>query len=424
MIRKILTYGFGEILVKGVSFLAIPLYSHWILPHEYGTLGFLNSLISFLPFIFTFYYLYAYVRFSVQEKEKNLLSTYFYMGLFLNFFYFCSSLILYFLIIQNYNIELKYFILSILGSSTIYMFQVLQMYYRSKGLANAYIKLSLFYSILGLSLNFLFLIFFDDNILAMLLSAFLTSCFVTLFAFIFLKKMISWKEFDMKIVKKILTYTVPLVPGAIALLLFSQSDKIILINYVTKEELGIYTLAFTLGLSMSYIGSAFFMSYQPLFYEKLLNSFHSEIEGQFWKNILFILIALVFSWGIIIVAYEFVDNKYSGGLYWSLTIASAYSMITFAQIMELHLTYMKKTSLVSLVYGIGGGLTILCLYFFVPLYGAKGASFSLFLGAFFISILMYFVAQKFLYLSYSKIALLAFYITIVLMGSGLVYGYK
>ncbi len=258
MIKKILTYTSGEVLVKGIAFLAIPLYSHLIQPGEYGVLGFLKSVTSFLPCILTFYYLYAYVRLSVEVEDKNLISTYFFLGLFLNIFYLLSAFGLYLFIIQSFEIDLHYFILSIMASASIYMFQVLQMYYRSKGMASSYLKFSVVYSFLGLGLNFAALIFFHDNIFAMLFSSFLVSLLLSIIAYQKLKHYVEWELFDLILVKKILAYSTPLVPGAIALLLFSQSDKIFLINYVSTVELGVYTMAFTVGLSMSYIGSAFF----------------------------------------------------------------------------------------------------------------------------------------------------------------------
>jgi O-antigen/teichoic acid export membrane protein len=413
MIKKIVTYSFGEVLVKGVSFLAVPLYSHLILPREYGTLGFLNSLVSFLPFIFTFYYLYAYVRFAVEEKDEIILSTFFYMGIFLNLFYFICALVIYFLFVQYYDIALKYFVLSVFSSSAICMFQILQMYYRSKSLAKSYIKLSVFYSLLGLILNLVFLILFQDNVLAMLSSSALTSLTLSGVAYLILRKMIYYKQFDIDLVRRVLRYSLPLVPGAVALLLFSQSDKIILINYVSKDSLGVYTLAFTLGLSMSYIGNAFFMSYQPLFYEKISNNLKKEIEIQFWKNIVFIVFALVLSYVVIFIAYKFIDHKYISGFKIALLIASAYSMITFAQMMELHLTQIKKTYIVSAVYGFGGIVTVASLFCFIPRMGILGAAISLVVGAFTISVFMYVLAQKYLYLHYSKIALFGFYMIIL-----------
>lgn len=416
MIKKLLTYSVGEVLVKGISFLAVPLYSHLILPHEYGILGFLNALVSFLPFIFTLYYLYAYVRFSVDTPDEVLLSTYFYMGIFLNLFYLSGALILYNVVIKYYDIAFKYFFLSILGSSLIFMFQILQMHYRSKGLAKNYIKNSIFYTLFGLSLNFIFLMLFNDNVLAMLLSSMLTALAVSLVAFWLLRTYISWTKYDIVLMKRILSYSTPLVPGAIALLLFSQSDKLILVGYATKEELGIYTFAFTLGLVMSYIGSAFFIGYQPIFYEKIASQEYDDIIQQFKKNVFLIICALLLSWVGIWVAYQFVDLKYRAGLPISLMIALAYGFVTFAQMMELHLTYKKKTGMVSLVYGIGGVVTVVFLYIFIPLFGVEGASYSLFLGAMIISSLMYIMAQRHLYVDYNKTILILLYLIFCILG--------
>jgi len=409
MIKKIFTYGFGEIVVKAISFLALPLYSHLILPQEYGVLGYLNSLIAFLPFVFTFYYLYAYVRFSTEVNEKILISTYFFLGLFLNIFYIIVALILYFLVIQRYDINITYFSIAVVTSSTIFIFQIMQMYHRSKGLASLYIKSSLYYSVLVLILNFIFLLLLEDNVLAMLISATIVSFTASVVSFRILKVYISWRRFDLALVKKILRYTIPLIPGAIALLIYSQADKIILINYITKEELGVYMIAFTLALSMGYIGNAFFMGFQPLFYEKISSGMTEDIKVQYWKNILIIIAALCVSFVIIFIAYELVDIDYISGKKSALIIAIAYSFMTFSQIMELHLTYLNKTYLVSLVYGVGVLVSIVCLLLLIPLYGFVGASYSLFISSFFISMGMYVVAQKNLYINYNKYVLISFY---------------
>lgn len=416
MIKKILTYSFGEILVKGSAFLAIPLYSHLILPIEYGTLGFLNALVAFLPFIFTLYYLYAFVRFSVETEEKQLISTFFYLGIFLNIFYLISALIVYSVFIKYYDIALKYFILSILGSSLVFVFQILQLYYRSKGSSKSYIRISVSYSLVGLSLNFLFLLLLDDNVLAMLLSSMSTSIIATLFAYKILFHNIKWKLFDLSLVAKILKYSIPLVPGAVALLMFSQSDKIILVNYISKEELGIYTLAFTIGLSMAYIGSAFFMAYQPIFYDKLSKGLFDEIKNDYWKILIFLLLALLLSFLAIFIVYQFINIKYIEGFKLSLIIALAYCFVAFSQIMELHLTYMKRTSIVSLVYGFGGILTISTLFILIPLLGTKGAALSLFLSAFLISVFMYNIAQRYLFISYNKFYVVSFYLFTLSVG--------
>jgi len=410
MIKKILTYSFGEMIVKGISFLALPFYSYLILPEEYGVLGFLSSLTSFLPFIFTLYYLYAYVRFSVDVEDEELLSTYFYMGLFLNMFYFVSAIILYFLLIKSYDIQLKYYILSIGSSASVYLFQVLQVYYRSKGKSSEYLKFSIVYALGALALNFIFLLYFKDNILAMLLSSLFISIVASLVAYRVLKEYVKWEFYNFKLVVEVLKYSIPLVPGAIGLLLFSQSDKLVLASYVSKEELGVYVMATTIGLAMGYLGRAFHMAYQPIFYGKISENKHDEIQEQFWKNMILIMLASVGVLFIVYVAYQFIDRKYTEEMYVSFIIALTYTFVTFSQMMELHLTYAKRNALVSYIYVFGGVLTLVLLWVFIPTYGTEGAAIILYFTAMLTSILMYIVSQKILYIPYRKSFVLMFYL--------------
>jgi len=413
VIKKILTYSFGEVLVKGLSFLAIPLYSSMILPEEYGALGFLNALIVFLPFIFTLYYLYAYVRFSIDVADDSLISTYIFMGLFLNIFYLLFALLLYFLVIENFEILLKYYLLAILSSAVMYIFQIMQFYHRSKGFAKKYLQYSIVYALSGLGLNFLLLYSFSDNVLAMLNSKLILSMIVSLSAYRVLKKYISWKKFDKNLMYDILKYSVPLVPGAIALLLFSSSDKLILVKYISKEELGIYTLAATMGLGMGYIGRAFFMGYQPLFYEKIADNKYAEIQEQFSKNVLMLLVAMIAILVVVYVGYKLIDDKYVEGMPIAISIALTYTLVTFSQLMELHLSYMKKSSYISYIYGFGGVVTVFTLLQVIPDFGTRGAVVVLFFTALMTSFLMYYMAQKVLYVRYNRLYLLLFYSTVV-----------
>lgn len=396
-------------IVKGLSFLALPFYSYLILPEEYGVLGFLSSLVSFLPFIFTLYYLYAYIRFSIDVEDKELLSTYFYMGIFLNIFYFLSAIALYYLLIQSYDIQLKYYILSIGSSTSIYLFQLLQLHHRSKGKSSEYLKYAVVYALLGLFFNFLFLLYFKDNILAMLLSSLCISLLASFIAYRVLKEYIKWKFYNFQLVVNILKYSIPLVPGGIGLLLFSQSDKLILASYVSKEELGIYVVATTIGLAMGYLGRAFHMAYQPIFYAKMSEEKGREIQEQFWKNILLIILASLGALFAVYVAYHFINSKYLEGMHISFMIVFAYTFVTFSQMMELHLTYVKRNALVSYIYIFGGLLTLLLLWILVPTYGTEGAAIILYVTAMLTSILMYIISQKILYIQYNKFFVFMFY---------------
>lgn len=421
MLKKILTYVTGEMSIKAISFLMLPVYSHLISPGEYGVLGVLNAMVAFLPFILTFYYLYGYVRFSVQKQSLEMVSTFISMGFFLNLFFIAASIGLYFAVLRyHYPIELVYFLLAVTSIASLFIFQILQMYHRAEQMAGRYLRFSLLYAVLTTLFNIIFLLWLKDKVTAILLSGLIANILVSIVAFIFIKELIDIKHISWKLSKKVLAYTIPLVPGAIALLLYSQADKLILFQYVNATEVGIYTMAFTLGLSMGYIGSALFMSYQPMFYAHATeNSSEKLTEGL--KHSLFLLLGgLILVLIMIKVAYLLINERYAAGEPYAMIIALAYSLLAFTQLLELHLTYIQRTSIVSFVYSIGGIFNVVLLYFLVQKLGGFGASLSLLLSACSMAILMYFLAQKHYYLPYNRLIIYFYFFVIAVLFGGII----
>ncbi len=110
MRKKLLTYITGDILVKGLGFLTLPLYSHLILPYEYGILGLLRALVAFMPAILTLSYINGFVRFSIDNDEKTMISTFVFLGIILNLIYLFLDLVAYEMIIYMYEIHFEYYL--------------------------------------------------------------------------------------------------------------------------------------------------------------------------------------------------------------------------------------------------------------------------------------------------------------------------
>ncbi len=421
MIKKILIYVTGEMSIKAIGFLMLPVYSHLISPNEYGILGVLNAMVAFLPFIFTFYYLYGYVRFSVQKQSVEMVSTFVAMGFVLNLFFIVISIGLYYTILRfHYPTEFMYFLFAITATASLFIFQILQMYHRAAQMAERYLRFSLLYAVLTTLLNITLLLWLKDKISAILLSGVFANIIVSIVAFIFMKELIDIKQISWQLSKKVLAYTIPLVPGAIALLLYSQADKLILFQYVSAPELGIYTMAFTLGLSMSYIGSALFMSYQPMFYAHASDNSSEKLTEGLKHTVFLLLGGLILVLMMIKVAYLLINERYASGEPYAMIIALAYSLLAFTQLLELHLTYIQRTSIVSFVYSIGGIFNVVLLYFLVQKLGGFGASLSLLLSACSMAILMYFLAQKHYYLPYNRLIIYFYFFVIAVLFGGII----
>jgi len=408
MMKNLLTYITGDVLVKGTAFLTLPLYSYLIMPSEYGVLGLLNALVALLPVVLTFGYINAFVRFFFESQERTIISTFVYLGLLLNIFYLLVSMIIYQLIVYKFDINLLHFMLKVLASSVVFIFHILLLYYRSKSLASAFMKMTILYSVMGIVFSIVLLLQMKDNVLAIIIANLISGFIVSLVSYHKLREQIYWRYVDWYLVKKILIYTTPLAIGAIGLLIFSQFDKIILGLYVSKKELGIYTMAFSVAIAVSYLGNAYLMAYQPVFFVNAKNN-HGEIIKDYWRVIAFILISLFVTFITIIIIYQLLDVGYLIGKKVSFMIAMAYTFLIFAQIMELHLSYAKKTVFTSIVFSFGGLMSYVGFIVLVPTYGIFGAAYSMLGSGFLMSVLMYIMAQKYLYLPYNKNLLVLFY---------------
>ena len=411
MRKKLLTYITGDILVKGLSFLTLPLYSHLIMPNEYGILGLLSAIVALMPAVLTLSYINGFVRFSIDTDEKTIISTFVFLGTILNFIYFFLALLVYEIIVYRYEIPFEYYLLAIVTSVTVFLFHILLVHFQSTSNAKWYMKITVFYGLCGIILNFIFVISMENNILAMLIANFINTLIVTLFAFNTLKKNIFWHSIDFSLAKEVLLYTSPLTLGAIGLLTFSQMDKLILTEYIDKSQLGIYTMALSISLAISYLGRALFISYQPTFLE-LANKNNNLIIKRYKMIILFILGSMVLTFFAIAVIYQVIDSRYYSGIKIAFINTMAYTFLVFARIMELHLSYKKKSSIIALVYGVGGLSTIFLLYVFIPKYGMIGASYALYISGFIISIFMYMSAQKYFFLGYPRKITVSFYLSL------------
>jgi len=421
MLKKVLTYSFGEILVKGMSFLALPLYSYLILPEEYGILGLINAIMAYLPLLLTFNYLYAYVHFSVDYTEEELISTFFFLGVLLNLFYFFMALILYELISSIYYIPKIYFIISVLSTGSIFIFQILQMFHRSKQMATSYILYSFLYVLTGIILNLTCLYLMEDNVMAMLCASLITAVILSILSYKKLYSYINFNLYNKNIAIKVLKFTLPLVLGLISLLILAQADKLILEQFIDKKMFGSYVYAFVIALSMGYIGSALFASYQPIFYEEMNNGENKKIVDNFWKILAFIFIGLLLTFLVINIAYFFSSKEYMIGKQVSYLIAISYAFLAFTKVLELQITYINKTSLLTFIYSTGSLVYIILLYILIPRYEMYGAAYALILSTFIISILMYNFAQRYCYMKYDKRQILAYYIFMYIMIVVIVY---
>jgi len=234
----------GKVCTQMISFFLLPLYTSIFTTTEYGIVDLFNTIIACVLPILTLQIEQALFRFLIDSrddetgKRKLISST---AGLFL------IQTILYtaiFLIIQPFiHNQYKYFLLInvIANMLSSLMLQVA----RGLGYNKEYSIGSAIVASFTVILNVVFIVLFKLRVEGMFLATFIANTLAGLYILFANKiyKYIDLKQFNFKIIKSMLKYSVLLIPNAISWWIINVSDRAIISSLISVGANGIYAAA-------------------------------------------------------------------------------------------------------------------------------------------------------------------------------------
>jgi len=189
---------------------------------------------------------------------------------------------------------------------------------------------------------------------------------------------LAWPE-----LARALRFSLPYLPYGLFMWLLNVSDRWILARHVLLSEVGLYSLAYSLGMLMLTLGSSMSMAFGPVYYQRAGDPvFQRELPR------LAILYALVPTWaalGLSLLAPEFFRIA-AGPAYCEAArlvpfIALAYWLhIAVYQLQILVIEYHKRTRLILWLTGPAAVLNIVLNIAFVPRFGSLAAALTTVLG--------------------------------------------
>ena len=230
----------GKICTQLITFFLLPIYTGILSTEEYGTVDLLNTLVSLLLPIVTFQIEKAVFRELIEfrekeDKKKEVIST----ALF-SIIVQCLVYILIFLIISPF-INNKYKIF--LATNVIaYIFaSFFQQVSRGLGKNKKFAISSFISAIVTILANVIFLVPMKLGAKGMLLGNMLGQLVCTIYLVTALKlhKYISLKVFKLEVLKRILKYSIPLIPNSISWWIFNASDRLIVSTILGVGQNGI-----------------------------------------------------------------------------------------------------------------------------------------------------------------------------------------
>tara|TARA_B100001250_G_scaffold300104_1_gene261802 strand:- start:38981 stop:40402 length:1422 start_codon:yes stop_codon:yes gene_type:complete len=454
--NQVLIFTLGGVLPAVLNFLFLPIYSLILNPEDFGlfsySMSFQSILIVLSSLSLNTFLLRKYFDFTDSKDKNKLISSVF-------FFLLLFNLLLLLLLINIFPILLPlinssvdyypYFFLMIIGLFFEFFFIFPMIIFRVEKLAKFYVLFSVLKQIITFILSFTLIMQLDIGILGRFIGVVIANAIFAFISFIVLYKRISFR-YEKEIITEGLRFSAPLIPAALIGSIYVALDKILLINYLTLSELGLYTLAASLASVVNFFSLGYYRAVETVIFESYGSDIFEEKVHKINKFQLIILFwfGLMFSlFSAEILFYFFDKGFYQSYVYIPFFIAALLingqkrifgtvlhankvtkfdfplMLLTFLSYITLFYLLVPHYEIYAALYAliITSLLSLICTLFLVSKYYSIKSLLDLTFSFLIILALVNFFIQEELFLDYKHIILIK--ITILIVSSVFMYFY-
>ena len=384
LIKNFSIYFVFSVLTSILPIALMPVLTKYMTPEDYG----LYSIYAMLVMFFGVFYRFELNQALKREFVSDGSDFCFYIGT--AFVFSLFLLVPFFILIFLVNL----FVDDVFGIESIWFFLIVPLVFFKTQILNLHHLWqiggrSFLFGLWGFLSNFsmymlsiIFLVFFDLGWVARVYGEWLVCLFSFVIAFFFLKKHFRISLFfEMRLLKKMLVFSLPLIPGAIISYMMIASDRFFIAELVSTHELGLYSIAVQFSFSLAIVFSAIFPVWESYIYNQM-----ECVDVSSFNRLILVLIGVLFV-GILcvyVLVYMIsklmpflVDSSFLGADLYLLPCLCAVLSAGIYRLTHAVLVFMRRTKEVLLI-----GLLMLCMnlvmmYFFISSMGASGAGYAL-----------------------------------------------
>jgi O-antigen/teichoic acid export membrane protein len=414
LLKKLTTdsavYGVSNILGRFITFLLVPFYTHMLPRGDYGIVIVVYAYIAFLNGVFTFGLEPAYMRFVAEGKDADrsrVFSAAFWFVLVAGLALAVPIMIFSPFIQPGLGIGPEWpeilplaLAMVLFDAVSAIPFAALRMENRPRTFAG----IRLLSIVLNVALNYLFIAAWKWSVVAVFVSGAVSSavCTILLLPTIFGRLRFS---IDMVLLRRLLVYGLPTMPGAISIMLIEIIDKPIMLLLTDADTVGLYGANYKLGIFMMLVVSVFRYAWQP-FYLQLSNdpgakALFARVMTYFVLAASMIVLLLSLFIGDIVQiplprGRSLIPPEYWSGLGIVPIILFSYLFAGMDQILSAGIYIQKRTMIVLYATTAGAVVNIAANFLLIPMFGIYGAAFAT-LAAYFTLAAIYWAAGRTIY---------------------------
>ena len=374
-------YTIGNILVKGISFISIPIFARLLSVNDYGIVNTVGAYVSLMSIV-----LGLAVHSSIKNAKIDydgdvtkyvssivllpMLNTLLFTIIVLAFRKYLSNILA---LNESYLL-----ILIVAESFGMYMITfyncILAIDYSYK----KYMCLSIIYSLANIVLSIIFILTVCNEkrwlgrIAGTTISALFVACYILYNIF---KK--SKPQFSGRYWKYALKISLPIIPHGLSQIVLSQFDRLMINQVIGSAEAGLYSFAYNIGTIFQVIANSLDTAWTQWFFDQKKEEKYSTIQktADIYCGLVSLgAIALMFISPELIIFLGGVKYKESIAVTFPVLLAMYYAyMYNFPSSIEY---YYKKTNLIAIGTMMAAGVNILLNAIFIPKYGFVAAAYT------------------------------------------------
>lgn len=404
LFRDSILYTLSTVLTRGISFLLLPVYTRALSPEEFGLLDYFVALGAIASIVITLEVIQGLARYIPEcledgKKKRDYASTcmWFVFGAY-------TALLV---LVSTFSSQLAILLLDAPGKADLFelagwsywvagVLNILHSQLRWELRAATSALLSLLSALLIVACTIVLVVWLQLGIRGALLAQ-VAGGLLALLPTLYLTRTSFGLSFDGQSLRRMLAYSVPLIPSSLAVVFALHFDRIALKEFVGLSELGVYAVGQKISMVATLALIGFRSALTPLIYA---NYERDSTPGDLAKIFkIFCVAALVMTLCLSVFAREIVglisSELFQGAarvvplLVFSVLLANMY---IFAPGLDIQ----KKTIAISLINIGVAVLNLLLNYSLIPVLGIVGAALSA-LIAFAIGFAIYMWASQRLY---------------------------
>lgn len=422
-------YGVSGIITSFIGVFLIPLYTKVFNPEDYGIIALLNSLQSVVTILIIFgmdnSFGVWYWDNPTDEGRAMAVSNWFFFSL---SFGFVVALLLGF---SSY-----YIAMFVLGNSALYPLvilfainiflastqKLLNIWFRMRRKPVQAVSFNLFISLLTIGLTVWFVLVQHVGIPGIYYSVCTTSFISLAITFIILKKYISIKFIRVDELRKMVKFSLPLVPTGLIFWVMGAATPYF-INFLmhNKAEIGLYQIGSTAASLLGLGTFAFFQAFTAYALSISKEEHAKNIYAKILEYYMYIGMSCALVLGLLakFILHLFTNEKYIaaniviGILAFNVIISGIVQVVSIANLLAKDNKPIAKSALYSVLITIAGYFTL------IPLLGKEGAAIAVCLGNLATAIYVTIEAQKLYFVPYHFSRIIFF--SIATMGCYVLY---